>query len=314
MPLHQGHMHLIETAAGMVKELTILVCSLEDEPIPGEVWYQWVKNAFPAANVLHNTDPNPSYPEDDPDFWNIWKKSITNHMKTSLDVVFTSDDYGLELAEKLDAEFFQIDPGRSVFPVSGTAIRSNPFSNWDFLPEQVRAWYAFRVVVIGAESTGKTTLARDLAQHFSTAWLPEYGREYIDEKNAPPELEDIMKIAVEHVRREDVLAQKANKVLICDTDLIVTSILSEYYFKTCPGWVADESHRRKYSLYVFTDIDIPWEEDAIQREGPEEREMLHVRFLAELVSRKLDFITVSGTPEQRLKKAAQEIEMRMKRA
>ena len=81
---------------------------------------------------------------------------------------------------------------------------------------------------------------------------------------------------------------------------MVTCILSEYYFGACPEWIKSASYEREYDLYLLTDTDIPWEEDAFQREGPKVRDMLHHRFIQELKKRDLLYILISGTAEERL--------------
>jgi NadR type nicotinamide-nucleotide adenylyltransferase len=172
----------------------------------------------------------------------------------------------------------------------------------------VRAYYARRVVLIGAESTGKTSLAARLAAHYDTVWLPEYGREYIDRKQAPPEPDDIPRIAREQLRREDLLAQQANRLLLCDTDLIVTSVLSDYYFGACPAWIRQASYERSYDLHVLCDTDVPWEADPFQREGPAVRARLQGRYVEELEARGLPTVLVSGTVEARMRTATAAID------
>ena len=135
LPLHRGHMHLIETARSQVDHLTVLVCSLQREPIPGALRHAWVRALYPEVNVQHCTDENPQYPEEHPDFWDIWLASIRRFMPAGPDLVFSSELYGDELARRL---------GARRFPVSGTAVRQQPFAYWDYLPEPVRAYYARR--------------------------------------------------------------------------------------------------------------------------------------------------------------------------
>src|SRR5574337_1823762 len=103
MPIHRGHMYLIEYAKQYVDHLTVLVCSLEREPIPGQLRYGWVKELFPDVNVEHFTEDVPQYPEEHPDFWNIWLGVVRRYVPTGPDYVFTSETYGDRLAEILGA-------------------------------------------------------------------------------------------------------------------------------------------------------------------------------------------------------------------
>ncbi len=308
MPLHQGHIHLIDFAGKQVEHLTVLVCSISGEPIPGEVRFRWVKELYPDVNVQHHTDENPQEPHEHPRFWEIWTKSIRRFCPTGPDVLFTSETYGDRLAGCLGAKHIPLDPGRTRVPVTGSQIRQDPYGNWAFIHPNVRPYYVKRVVVVGAESTGKTTLAQGLAKHYDTVWLPEYGREYIDKKKSGPEPEDFPEIARGHLEREDASMRQANRILIYDTDLIVTYILSDYYLGTCQDWIIDESHKRRGDLYLLTDTDIPWEADTDQREGPEIRELLHQRFRQELSTRKIPYVMVSGSVEERMKTATRAID------
>jgi NadR type nicotinamide-nucleotide adenylyltransferase len=145
LPLHRGHMHLIDYGRRRVDQLTVLVCSLQREPIPGELRYQWVKDLFPDVNVQHYSEDIPQYPEEHPDFWNIWLKTIRLYVPAGPDLVFTSETYGDKLAAVLGARHECVDIARATFPVSGTAVRNDPRKHWDLIPPPVQAYYAERL-------------------------------------------------------------------------------------------------------------------------------------------------------------------------
>jgi len=142
MPIHRGHMHLIDTAKCRVDHLTVLVCSLQREPIPGGLRCQWVRGLYPDVNVQHFAEDVPQYPEEHPDFWSIWSGVIRRYVPVGPDFVFTSEAYGDRLAEILGARHICVDLKREMFPVSGTAVRERPFDYWDFIPPPVQAYYA----------------------------------------------------------------------------------------------------------------------------------------------------------------------------
>ena len=179
MPVHKGHQHLIDFARRQVEHLTILVGSLSSEPIPGHLRYQWVQELYPDVTVVHCTDENPQYPHEHPDFWAIWVRSIRKFLPVGPDAIFSSEEYGEELARHLGAVHIPCDLSRSAVPVSATQIREDPYASWRYIPEPVRPYSAKRVVVYGPESTGKTTLAARLAEHYRTVWVPEYARSYL---------------------------------------------------------------------------------------------------------------------------------------
>lgn len=304
LPPHEGHVHLINSAAKQADRVTVLVCTLEKEPIPGLLRYEWMRELFPHLNVVHVTDDVPSYPHEHPDFWEIWTKLI-QHYAPGIDAVFSSEDYGFEIGRRLSIEHVLVDKERVTFPVSGTQVRAQPLKYWDFIPEVVRPYYAKRVAILGPESTGKSTLTVQLAEHFDTAYVLEYGREYTDQIDMRHfSLSDIEKIGRGQAEREDLAARKANRILICDTELITTQIWSEIYFSECPSWVVEESHRRSYDLYLLLDIDIPWEDDGT-REFPHLRQIHFDRIKRELEDRGLAYHVVSGHGPERTNRAAQ---------
>ena len=110
LPPHLGHVYLVEFAQRFVDELTVVVGTLQREPIPGERRFQWMRELFPTANVVHLTDENPQDPSEHPDFWNIWRSSLLRVLPQAPDFVFASDDYGWKLAEVLGTLFAGPDP------------------------------------------------------------------------------------------------------------------------------------------------------------------------------------------------------------
>jgi len=303
LPPHSGHVHLVETAAARVDELVVLVCSLAAEPIPGALRHAWMSELVPrGTRVLHVTDENPSFPEEHPAFWEIWTATVRRACPEPIDVVFTSEAYGDELARRLGARHVSVDPERRAFPVSGAALRADPMAHWAFLPECVRPWYVRRVVVTGPESVGKTTLARELAGRLDTAQVPEYGRRYVDAR--PAGLDglseaDFREITRGQIEAEEAGARRANRVLVCDTDLGLTCLYAERYLGACPEWLAQEAVRRRYALHLLLAPDIPWVPDP-QRDSPLARERDFELLRSRLVSGGRPFVEVRGDRGARL--------------
>lgn len=155
-----------------------------------------------------------------------------------------------------------------------------------------------RVVIIGPECTGKTDLSAALADMYNTVWVKEYAREYLDQLGRPYGLADLKRIAHGQVALEDAMAMKANKVLICDTDLYVIKVWSNFKFGYCDPGIMDMIARRKYDLYLLTYIDVPWISDPL-REHPDQREKLYTIYLQEMEHQSVPFVVVTGTREQR---------------
>jgi NadR type nicotinamide-nucleotide adenylyltransferase len=167
-----------------------------------------------------------------------------------------------------------------------------------------------RTVIIGSESSGTTTLARALAEHYRTVWVPEYGRTYSEGRvhsRQPWRSDEFTHIAAEQVRMEDALATLANSVLICDTDAFATSIWHERYMGVPSDEVKAIAAARHYDLYVVTDVNIPFERDDI-RDGESFRQWMQDRFIEELSKNSSPMIVVTGPHEERLMAAVKRID------
>ncbi|MDO1512571.1 ATP-binding protein [Maribacter confluentis] len=169
-----------------------------------------------------------------------------------------------------------------------------------------------KVVLFGPESTGKTTLSEQLARHYHTVWVPEYAREYLQDKwnneRKTCEPHDLLPIAAGQMRLENELTKKATNILICDTDLLETKVYSEaYYIGDCDPILEKYALENAYDLYLLTYIDIPWEADDL-RDKPNERAEMFSYFKETLEKYGKNFITLKGDKKTRLKKAINHID------
>lgn len=298
MPPHTGHRYLFDFARHYVDDLTIVVETERDQPIPGHLRFQWVRDMCPNVRVVHLTDENPQDPSEHPEFWQIWHDSLRRILPFDPDYVFASEEYGWKLAEVLNAQFVPVDIDRSVMPVSGTAVRENPLENWEYIPRVARPYFVRRVCVFGPESTGKSTLAQNLAEHYGTCHVPEYARTHLELRGGELREADMEHIARGQMASEDAIAFTANRLLICDTDLLTTTIWSDWLYGRCPDWISAEANRRRYDLYLVTDVDVPWVEDCV-RYLPEERQSFLDRCISELKRDGRPFVRLSGSWQQR---------------
>lgn len=159
-----------------------------------------------------------------------------------------------------------------------------------------------KVAVIGPECTGKSDLSAFLASHFKTEWVPEYARGYMDKLVRPYVESDLLTIAHGQLRIEDEFARDANGVLICDTNLYVIKVWSEFKFGHCDPEILKLIETRKYDLYLLTYVDVPWEDDP-QREHPDKRQELYDMYLREMQNQTVPFVEIKGDREQRRKTA-----------
>lgn len=159
-----------------------------------------------------------------------------------------------------------------------------------------------KIVIIGPESTGKSTLTQALASYFNEPWVKEYAREYIDQLDRPYEYGDLLAIAQGQIALEEEMATKVNNFLFCDTDLHVLKIWSQHKFGKTHLWTLEQIRKRKYDLYLITDIDIAWEDDA-QREhpDPEMRKYFMEMYIKTISETTVPYIILQGNNENRLK-------------
>jgi NadR type nicotinamide-nucleotide adenylyltransferase len=307
MPPHRGHQALVEFGLRFVDRLTVLVCTLKRDPIPGQLRFEWMRELFPSADVVHVTDEVPSAPEEHPEFWPIWRTLIRKHVPQGPDFVFASEAYGHRLAAELGSTFIPVDESRGMVKISATEIRSDPLGHWEYLPECVRPYYVKRVCVFGPESTGKSTLARDLAERLGTVHVSEFARGLLDSRQGRCDYEDIAVIARGQVAAEEALARQARRVLVCDTDVLTTTIWSDVLFGKCPAEVTAEAERRTYDLYLLLDIDVPWVQDG-QRYLPDRRDEFMKRCVDALESRGRKYVRIRGSWNERLEQSVRAIE------
>ncbi|RTY94400.1 DUF4301 family protein [Flavobacterium sp. GSP27] len=163
-----------------------------------------------------------------------------------------------------------------------------------------------KIALFGPESTGKTTLARQLADYYKTEWVPEFARDYLQEKWDSSQqictVDDMLPIAYGQAKLENERTLIANKYLFCDTNLMVTKVFSEVYYNYCDPLLHEAARAHEYDLFFLTDIDVPWEKDDL-RDKAEGRESVFAVFKQSLIDNNKPFITLSGDQDLRLKKA-----------
>ena len=167
-------------------------------------------------------------------------------------------------------------------------------------------WNSFiRIAITGPESTGKSTLAAELAKHFGAVWVPEFARGYLDELDRNYNYEDILHIARGQMLAEDNAAQQ-NNLVFCDTELLVTKIWCEFKYGKCHQWILEELQKRKYDVVLLCNIDLPWQYDPL-REHPDKRETLMELYRSQTLLYYGNSIEVSGTGKNRFDEAVSKI-------
>ena len=325
-PPHVGHTALIEFAQSKVDTVYVLVCATETQRPNGRDRARWVHQIFPKAEVILTDDfcnwhsPNPCLPECSMK----WAKRVRELVFEPVSAVFASEEYGPNFGEAMDATFHPFDPARARHPISGTAIRHDPFSNWSYLHPYVRAGLCRKVSVMGSESTGTTTLSNQLAQRLGTPCIPEIGRTIswelmaaagtMDEVQWTPQI--FWDILVKHAMAEDTartqsimnVPQELGPWIIADTDALATIAWWERYLGEPTSDLRAFANSRLADAYIVTSPhDVSFHQDGI-RDGESVRLQMHERFLELAQATGRPVLLAQGTPDERLSSAIQFLE------
>ena len=305
-PPHMGHLRLIRRAAEQVDVLYVLLGDRLDQTIHAQDRARWLEADAPANVEVIVT------PDDIPEANEPWAERTLHVLPTAPDVAFTSEPWGPGWAEAMGASHVAVDPHRRWVPISATQLRADLPAHFGMLIPSARVDLVRRVVVAGAESTGKTTVARALADQMGTTWVPEYGRMYWEGRRYRRDQswhgEEFTTIASTHHRMADDLARSADRgTLILDTDALTTNVWRERYVgESDPGLTALAMERRP-SLYLVTAPDFEWVQDGT-RESRRERSTMHAATLRLIERTGVPFRLLEGPPSDRLKDATAAIE------
>ncbi|QDL55786.1 AAA family ATPase [Rhodoferax aquaticus] len=347
-PPHLGHEYLMRTASQHSASVTVLVLGASAERISIANRVAWLQDALqenPNIQVIGALGDVPVDYLDDA-IWqahvDIMKCTIEAAQQSTpglvpVDAVFSSEPYGERLAHYFAARHVCLDQSRSLYPVSGTAVRADVPGQWHMLSPAVQAGLALRVVVVGAESTGTTTLSQDLAKSLrqqggvwsQTRWVAEYGREYSAKllalaKAANPRAtalnSDWRSSDFEHIARtqcalEEQAARHGCTVLVCDTDALATCIWHERHMgQHSDALAAIAKAMPPRALYVLTsEVDVPFEDDGL-RDGEHLRCWMNQRFRDVLTAQSVPWLEVTGSPEERCRAAMQALAERQTNA
>lgn len=157
-----------------------------------------------------------------------------------------------------------------------------------------------RIAILGAESTGKSQLAQELALRYQTLWVPEYLREFVETQRRVPRTDEQFLIASTQLQRENEVAERAKDWLFCDTTPLMTALYSQHYFGEVDAALAQLEQAHAYDFTLVTAPDLPWTADGLQRESAQVRERIHQQLLDILEDREIPFLLVEGSLSQRV--------------
>ena len=302
-PFHRGHQMLVETALAEVDELVVMVYATTVTEVPLQVRAGWIKEMYPSVRIIEAWDGPEGY-GDTPEIRYEQETYILKKLDgLRITHFFSSEFYGQHVSRALGAVDRRVDESRSVVPISGTDVRADYFAGRQYLAPVVYADLITKVCFMGAPSTGKTTLARAMAERHNTVSMPEYGAEYWLEHHVDRRitLDQFEKIAPEHNRRENAMTLESRKYLFCDTNPITTYVFAKDYHGIAGPVLtrlAMEAEKR-YDLFFLCDTDIPYA-DTWDRSGDQKRKWFQDQIVGDLAERRVPFFRVGGTLEHRI--------------
>lgn len=319
-PLHLGHVNNIITASNLCEKLYIVLSVTNDEnEIDHRERFMWLKNItseMENVEVFEIFDKNISKDTYD---WETGANDIKNYINKPIDVVFSGDDYqGKDIWEKLypGSEIYYIP--RNDINISSTKIRENPYKYFDYLPNCVKSYYTKKVCIIGTESTGKTTLTRNLAKYFNTTHVEEAGRYICDDAGGIDNMQPYhyFEILFKHKQLEKEALKNANKVLLIDTDSLITLYYYQLGFentnelnKAFENVAKGISVLNNYDLYIFLEPDVEWVQDGTRTYGePEVREKNNKKLKKIFDDNNIKYVCINGDYNNRYQQSKELIE------
>ncbi|MFC4452605.1 AAA family ATPase [Deinococcus sonorensis] len=321
-PLHHGHELLIRTSLEQCEQVSVWCYARPDFPhMPSPLRRGWLRQVFPAHLYpqLHLLPDAPNPPLDSAGSQEhfAYCQTILSRWQVRPDAVFSSEGYGDGLAAALGATHRSVDPARRQVPVSGTALRADPHGLRHLLNPLVYAHFLERVVILGAESTGKSTLTAALGEAFGTVAVREYGRDVYEREDGQLTPDHFLEIALGHraLEQEAATSRKAHRYVFSDTHAATTLMWS--YLLT--GTALPELHalaeacRTRYTHTFVCADDLPFEQDG-WRSNKAVRSVQQAFILQDLQTRGVPYVLLHGTVEQRIETVWATLQQRLSSA
>lgn len=298
MPLHHGHELLINRAMLECDDVTIVVYDSKvegAESMPIQKRLEWVSLLYPGADCIVSVpDLFPQGEGDDPAHAQAYADQLSPF--GPFDRVYTSEPSYEDFASLLGAQHVIVDDARTTVPISGTEIRSNLYENRSWMHPAVYSSLIQKVVFVGTESTGKSTLAEAMAKKYDTLWVHEYGRELWESQGLTGTFQDHVKMGQKQSLRELNAAKEANRYLFCDTNSWVTLQWSLFYYKTADHRLQRQVERTmKDYVWIMCDNDFDWVDDGVRELHGDLARGMHNQQWYDLQYRNVPFYEVWGS-------------------
>jgi HTH-type transcriptional repressor of NAD biosynthesis genes len=310
LPFHKGHEAMINYALSKCDFLTVLICCSDKENIPDTVRSSWVQKTFEnekkvevrTLTYLESELPNTS--ETSESVSKIWA-DIFKNVLPDYSLLITSEEYGHFVAAFMNIKHMAFDIPKKLFPVSATAVRNDVFANWKYLPDSVKPDFAIKVVILGTESTGKSTLTEKLSKHFNCSLVLEAAREIIANSNNFS-FDDLHLVASEHSKRIDKTILADSPLVIIDTDIHTTKSYSRFTFEKELEISADIYNTNRANIYLYLNNDVEYLQDGT-RLSEAERNLLDLSHRQVLKDHNIDIIEINGDWDERFEKAVEQV-------
>lgn len=302
LPFHQGHKALIDFALDHCDELIVLVCVSNSESISGEIRSGWIAETYernPRVRV-HTLEydesilPNTSVSSKE--ISKLWAAQF-RRILPEVDMLITSEPYGAYVSEFMGIRSISFDQERKYHPISASQLRDSLYDNWDFLPDAVKPYFQKKVVLLGTESTGKSTMARLICNSFNATLVDEVGRDIIPDSNDFT-VDQLKLIAHAHAQNTHKATEQLKPLVVMDTDVHITQSYAKYKFGEYLELDDAVYEANKAHLYLYLSANAPYFQDGTRLDKQKRLALDHTH-RETLNHFGVNYIEVDGTYQER---------------
>jgi HTH-type transcriptional regulator, transcriptional repressor of NAD biosynthesis genes len=272
-PFHIGHELMINFGAKMVDKLFVFVSGKETDTIPLSKRFNWIckfvkDNNLTNVMVIHHIDDSPipvNIDENgtvlDPEFQQYWKEEFSLYVPNATHFI-SSDRYGKTMADLLGIEWLPVDPNREMIDISGTQIRNDPVTHFNYISDVAKPHFVRKIAIVGPESSGKSTMVEELAYFFGSQKVNEYGRTISEAKENNLDKQDFLNIMNGQQVLIDIVSEKAlSPFIFIDTEAYTTYLFSKIYLGEYIDEILEFGHKQEIDHYIVLSPDVEWIDD-----------------------------------------------------
>jgi len=281
MPLHKGHELMLDFGVAMLDKMNIVVSGNENDGIPLTVRYDWVRTKYkdnPNVKVHYHMDESPepvNVDENgtvlDPEFQEYWKNEFARMVPHATHFV-SSDMYGKTMADLLGIKWLPVDPKREMVNISATLIRNDPVTHFGMISDVAKPYFTRKIAIVGPESSGKSTMIEQLADHFGSETVNEYGRTLSEVNGNDMSKDDFLDIMNGQQALIDIAVKKATSPFVfIDTEAYTTYLFSKIYLGEYMDEILEFSHNQEIDHYIVLSPNVDWVDDGTRVLGDQQK-------------------------------------------